>query len=168
MKGSRLGNAVRVALGVTGGLLLQGCATIRYIYKAPYPPNVAPTEIVAASVSVLQDNGFVLNLVNDKVGVVTTEWKSLTSGFAQGLSMALGGTASARRIKLSISVAANTNTIKIQPFAETANKSLYGQSSTERSLNEAEQKLVKKIATGILDALKIPPEQLEILQEKDN
>ena len=147
--------------------LAAGCASVtKFSYRVTYPEPVNVDDIVGATVSVLQDSGYNVAVLNEKLGLVTTEWKSLTSGGSQAAQMIFLGSADTRRIKLSINVLKPSKMIKISPTVERQTSSFYGaQAPAEVTMNEAEKAAVRKLGERILASLNLDPSKLEIYQE---
>lgn len=146
----------------------SGCASVtRYSYRSSLPPDKHKAEdIVAAAASVLQDQGFTLTIANEKLGLVSTDWKSLTSDFSKGMQIFLAGSANTRKMKLSIAYLAAAQQLKITPTVENQSSSLYGAgAATEVTMNEEEKKFVNKVGGRILELLSMSPDSLEVFQE---
>jgi hypothetical protein len=155
--------------GFVGGvLLLGGCAITNYTYRMPMPESLEKTDMIAAIVSTLQDNGYSINTANEKLGLVTTEYKSLTGGFAKGFSMAMAGSADCRRIKVSCTVDSRTKCIKINPIVENIRESVYGVGAPSRvNMSDNEQSQIMKLSNEIADKISVEKSRIEIVQEQE-
>ncbi|MDP2703966.1 MAG: hypothetical protein Q8P01_01990 [bacterium] len=71
------------------------------------------SDVVAATVSVLQQEGYAIALANENVGVVTTEWQDTTSGLLK-FAGAFSGTAAGERKQISASVSVDGKQIVLQ------------------------------------------------------
>jgi hypothetical protein len=147
--------------------LLSGCGISRFLYKTNYGKAVKKEDVVAASVNILQTEGFTINTANEKLGLITTEWKSLTNETGATFNKLLFGSSQNRRVKISISVNEKTNTIIMNPVVETATSgwtSSTGQ--TEATMNDDEKKLIDKISIDIATSLNLDPNSIEITKSK--
>ncbi len=155
-------------LGFVGLVCLSGCATIMYTYRLPIPKKFENSDIVAAAVSTFQDNGFTIMLANEKIGIVSTDWKGLTSGFSQGLQKVFAGSAVTDRMKISLSIDSRNGIIKLNPVVESIMEGPYGGAGapTIKSLNRKQQDFVLSIAKSIAEKLNIDLDRIEIVTEK--
>ncbi len=143
--------------------LLVSCAATIYTFHAPYPKDLELPDIMAAVISTLQDRGFSINLANEKIGIITTEWMSLTSGSSKVFQKVLLGSAETKRMRISINIDKNNRKIKMNPSCETIQESLYGAGAPSIvTLNEAEMELVNKIMNDLCDKCEIDKTQIEI------
>ncbi|MBT3269711.1 outer membrane protein assembly factor BamC [Candidatus Poribacteria bacterium] len=90
-----------------------GCAThlpVIRTYSSPEP--VSKADVMAAAVQVLQTRGYNMAMVNENVGVLTTEWADDTSVGTQVLS-ALVGDKTNQRKQIGVSVAPDAREITV-------------------------------------------------------
>jgi len=153
---------------------LSGCSSLtRFIYKAPFTQSVKKEDIVAAVVNVLQSRGFTITTANEKLGLITTDWKSLTDAGGAGWSKALWGSADYRRMKISVSVNDKTNLITINPVVgqttEKSNRLMTSSTNeSEATMNEGEVKLVNKIVDELMTNLNLNPGSVEVIKQKED
>lgn len=147
--------------------LFAGCASVPiYTYRIPKPKSFETADIVAVIASTLQDNGFNLNLVNDKIGIVSTEFMSLTSNSKKNFDKVMWGAANSRRIKISFSIDQNIKVIKMSPVIENTTETVYGAGTPGAcAMKEKEKNKVMKIMKEISSKLSIDESQIEVIQE---
>ncbi len=102
--------------------LLVLCALSLFVSACSYKPLITTyavdvpvnrSDVVAATVSVLQQEGYAIALANENVGVVTTEWQDTTSGLLKVLG-ALGNSPAGERKQISASVSVDGKQIVLQ------------------------------------------------------
>lgn len=100
-------------LGLCAIAVTAGCAThlpVIRTYASPEPVN--KPDVVGAAVQVLQARGYNLALVNENVGVLTTEWADDTSVGTQVLSVLSGDTTNHRK-QIGVSVSSDALQITV-------------------------------------------------------
>ncbi len=100
-------------LGLCAIAVTAGCAThvpVIRTYASPEPVN--KPDVVGAAVQVLQARGYNLALVNENVGVLTTEWADDTSVGTKVLNV-LAGAKTNNRKQIGVSVAQDAREITV-------------------------------------------------------
>lgn len=149
-------------------IVFIGCTTTMYTYRMPLPKNLENQDIVAAAVSTLQDNGYSIMLANEKIGLVSTEYRGLTGNVNKAFQKAFGGYAETERMKITISVDKKSGIIKMNPVLETITEGMYGGAGapSNKSLAEAQRNQVMKISEELAEKLGINSETIEIVTEE--
>ncbi|MFH1824973.1 MAG: hypothetical protein ABH873_07110 [Candidatus Firestonebacteria bacterium] len=156
-----------IALVLIFCFVLFGCVINRYVYKTNYGQAIKKDDVVAASVNILQNEGFTITTANEKLGLITTEWKSLTNETGAAIGKILFGSAENRRVKISISVNEKTNLITMNPIVETSTSGwVSSTTSSEATMNVNEKKLIDKIAIDIATSLNLDPKSIEVIKSK--
>ena len=158
---SHLRNLFRLSvLAVTISLTLSGCASITMpTLKVPYSEGINVSDITASAVIAFQDKGFAIQTVNDNIGLVTTEWKDITSGgeiaaeAVFGILNTLAGdtsnsyTADEKRLKLTLIVDKSNNIIRIKPIKQ------YTENSRLSPLQDSDKLMLNEITQSILSSV---------------
>ncbi len=104
---------VRILLVVTSVLLITGCSYKPLIIDYAVDAPADRAAIVAATVSVLQQEGYAIALANENVGVVTTEWQDTTSGASKVVG-ALFNSPSGQRKQITTTVSVDGRRVVLQ------------------------------------------------------
>lgn len=159
---SHLRNLFRLGfLAVTISLILSGCAASITMptLKVPYSEGINVSDITASAVIAFQDKGFAIQTVNDNIGLVTTEWKDITSKgeitteAVFGILDVLTGdtsnpyTANQKRFKLTLIVDKSNNIIRIKPIKQ------YTKNSRLSPLEDNDKLMLNEITQSILSSV---------------
>lgn len=145
-------------------VVISGCAVTMYTYRTNYPVSVSTEDIVAAAISALQDTGFTIAVANERIGIVSTDWKALTSAGSVVFQKILSGSATTRRMKMTISVTKQSNLIKLNPIVQ--EKDSWG-GHANKNISEKEKKLAEKVINRMCEMLEISTDSIEIVTYKD-
>lgn len=145
-------------------IFIFGCAVTRYTYRTNFPVAITTEDIVAASISALQDMGFTITVANEKIGLVSTDWKALTSAGSVAFQKILSGSATTRRMKISISIDKRSNLIKLNPMVQ--EKDSWG-GHADKNLGDREKKLAEKVINRICEMLEISTDKIEIVTHEE-
>ena len=85
-------------------LFTIGCAVTMPTAIIEQPKSVTTEDITAAAVVALQEHEYSVSTVNDRIGIVNTDWKDITSVGSKLLQASLTGTISHTRMKITITV----------------------------------------------------------------
>jgi len=118
-------------------------------------------DVTAVVVNALQAHDFSVLTVNEKIGVVTTDWKDVTPRYAiteilKGLAEGLGAEPEERvcRMRITVTIDKQARVIKLKPIKQER----WRESEPWRNslLSEEDEKLLNSIAEEILKALGRP------------
>lgn len=144
--------------------IITGCAAIMMpTIMVEYPKETNISDITAAAAVALQNHEFSIAVINDNIGVVTTNWKDVKPTeikTLEGVSSVLGALSGEKlqrrtgwRMMVTITVDKQTRKIKLKPIKQIESK--YGGWNNAK-LNEAEEKMLNQIQNEILNAINAP------------
>jgi len=150
-------------VGVFLCIMVTGCSVIMPTAIVPYPETISPKDIVAASVVALQEQEYPVTVVNENIGLVTTDWKNLTSKGSEIAQALLSGKVSHSRMKITITVNRQKRQINLKPLKQY--ESGYGAWQNQK-LSDGDYKKIDELVNRICDITGIKKELIWIQAEQ--
>ena len=133
------------------------CTVTQYTYKSQFSDELSVEDVVAASVSVLTQNGFTIMMANENIGTVTTDWNNLTSRGSAVAQQMFTGSSTSRLLKISVNVDKNSKTIKLIPMAQEQQSTAFSSGTgSDVTMNSEELAFVNKIVDQIAAMCGLP------------
>ena len=127
--------------------ILTGCAVYMPTIQIPYGSKTSE-DLVAVTALVLQEYDFTVTVANSSVGIVTTDWRTVSSTAEEVVNVLFTGQAYRERMQLSVVVNQAKNTVVIKPKKERYS-GLYGWSLCKLESND------KQLLCNIAETIKI-------------
>lgn len=102
-------------------IVVMGCAIMMPTAVFEHPESVSAEDIVAAAAVALQEQEYPVMTVNDRIGLVTTDWKDITSTGSQIAQALLVGRVAHTRMKVTITVDKTTRRVNLKPLKQAQN-----------------------------------------------